>query len=53
MIDSDLKQYGSDLQALFINIKWQTKYVSDGVKIEDFVPRDRVYSETNSFFRRN
>jgi len=40
VIDSDLKQYGSDLQALFINIKWQTKYVQDGVRIEDFKKLD-------------
>jgi len=40
VIDSDLKQYGNDIQALFINIKWQTKYVSNGIKIEEFKKLD-------------
>lgn len=37
MIDTDLKKFGQDIQALFVNIKWKTATYPYGVKIEDFV----------------
>lgn len=40
IVESDLKSYGSDLQALFINIKWRVGSSTDGVKIDDFKKLD-------------
>ena len=37
LLESDLKQHGSDIQALFVNINWSTTHSPDGIKIDDFV----------------
>jgi hypothetical protein len=35
IVETDLTQYASSLQAIFMNVKWQTKFSPEGVKIED------------------
>lgn len=40
IVDADLKKYGNDLQALFININWCTSQNPKGVKVEDFKKLD-------------
>jgi len=35
IVDADLAQYASSLQALFMNVNWQTKYSPDGINIEE------------------
>jgi len=37
IVETDLTQYASSLQAIFMNVKWQTKFSPEGVKIEDLV----------------
>ena len=37
IVETDLNQYASSLQAIFMNVKWQTKFSPEGVNIEDLV----------------
>ncbi len=37
IVETDLTQYASSLQAIFMNVKWATKFSPEGINIEELV----------------